>query len=93
MLLASKNHGLGNTTRWEVDYSQWLTNPSVILSALVVSSSLTLTIQASPSILGKSVVFFTVGGVLGETPTVTLTITDTYGNTKIDTINFAVVAQ
>jgi hypothetical protein len=50
-----------------------------------------LTVTA-PTILGKDVQFFVAGGTLGETATITLTMTDSFGNVKTDTLAFTVVA-
>lgn len=91
MLLASKIHTKNDTRRWVVDYSNWLDNTATITLANVTSSSTTCTIDKS-SILGSEVVFFLKGGELGETLTVTLAITDSFGNIKTDTLSFHVVA-
>jgi hypothetical protein len=96
VLLASKSHGVGNTRRWEVDYCRWVENTGSITNFTVTSSSTSMTIgtgSLAPSILGFVCVFYTVGGNLGEAPTVTLTMTDSFGNVKIDTVGFTVVAQ
>jgi hypothetical protein len=42
-------------------------------------------------ILGQDVVFLLTGGILGETLTVTVVITDSFENIKTDTISFHVV--
>ena len=90
-LLASKQHTVGDTRRWQVDYSAWLDNTATITTVTVKSSSTTCTISKS-SVLGNEVIFFLTSGVLGETLTVTLVITDSFGNIKTDTISFHCVA-
>jgi hypothetical protein len=92
MLLASKAHTQGNTTRWTVRYDQWLDNTATIESVTVTSSSTSCTISPTPQVLGTDIVFFLAGGALGERVTVTLVMVDTLGNTKRDTIAFTVVA-
>jgi hypothetical protein len=90
-LLASKQHTEGNKRRWQVSYAKWLDNTANIDQIEVTSSSTTCTV-ADPTILGDEIVFFLVGGVQGETLTVTLDMTDSFENEKIDTISFHVVA-
>ena len=91
MLLGSKQHTAGDTKRWRIDYSRWLANAVNIESAVVTSSSATCTTDDSV-VLGDEVVFFLTGGVQGETLTVSVTMTDTDGNVKNDTIAFTVIA-
>ena len=91
MLLGSRQHTVGNTQRWRLDYSRWLDNTATILTATVVSSSSTCTIQ-DPSVLGREVIFFLTGGMVGETLTVSVEMTDSFDNIKHDTIAFTVVA-
>lgn len=92
MLLGSKNHTVGDTKRWTINYGRWLDNTATIASAVVTSSSTTCTVQGTPTILGPSVIFFLTGGVLNETLTVTVVITDSLGNIKHDTVMFTVLA-
>lgn len=91
MLLGSKQHTVGDTRRWVIQYHRWLDNTADIDQVDVTSSSLTCTV-GNISILGKDVVFFLTGGVLGETTIVTLVMNDSFGNSKTDTISFHVVA-
>jgi hypothetical protein len=90
-LLASKQHTAGDKRLWTVNYSRWLDNTATIEQADVTSGSDTCDI-VDITILGKDVVFFLDGGDLGETFVVTITITDSFGNTKTDTISFHVLA-
>lgn len=91
MILGSKRHTAGNTTRWTISYVEWLDNTATIVSADITSSSTTCTI-GTITVLGKEVVFFVIGGVAGETLTVSIAITDLLTNVKNDTIMFTVVA-
>lgn len=91
MLLGSRNHTLGDTRRWVIDYSRWLDNTVHVSLATVTSSSTTCTIKNSV-VEGDTVVFFLTGGALGETCTVTIQMTDTNGNVKTDTMSFTVYA-
>lgn len=91
MLLGSKQQTVGDTKRWRVNYSRWLDNTATLQSTTVTSSSSTCTVS-NVSILGYEVIFFLVGGVLNETLTVSVQITDSFGNVKHDTIAFTVLA-
>jgi hypothetical protein len=91
MILGSKSHTAGDTKRWTVDYDAWLDNTATIEQCAVTSSSTTCT-AGEVLILGNQVIFFLTGGVLNEQLTVTLTMTDSLGNIKNDTISFTVVA-
>jgi hypothetical protein len=90
MILGSKHHTAGNSTRWRVDYSYWLDNTATIVDASVASSSPTCQVSESV-ILGSVVTFFLIDGVAGETLTVSIAMTDSLGNIKRDTIVFTVV--
>jgi hypothetical protein len=93
MLLTSKNHTAGDTTRFVLAYGQWMDNAATITSATFASSSATLTVDpAKVQMLGRDVVFFVAGGAIGETATVTVTMQDSFDNVKIDTLAFTVVA-
>jgi hypothetical protein len=91
MLLGSKQHTAGDTKRWRLDYSRWLDNTATIETAMIVSSSVSLTVGA-PTVLGRDVLFLLSGGVVNETATLSVEMTDSLDNTKRDTIKFTVVA-
>ena len=91
MLLVSKQHTVGSTKRWEIDYRRWLLNNATIINAIVVSSSQTCTVT-NVQVLGPVVVFYVTGGVVNETCTVTVTMYDSAGNVRPDTLAFTVVA-
>ena len=90
MLLASRTHTEGDSRRWIVSYDRWLDNAAEIDEIEVLSSSPTCTVTES-SILGRDVVFFLNDGIRGETLTVTVKMTDNFGNIKTDTIAFTVL--
>ena len=91
MILGSKQHTVGDTKRWQIEYGRWLDNTATIEDASVVSSSASLTVS-SPTILGREVVFLLSGGEVNETVTLSIEMTDSLGNVKHDTILFTVVA-
>lgn len=91
MLLGSRQHTVGDIKRWTLDYCRWLDNTATLVTAVVTSSSATCTVTGA-TILGPKVIFFLNGGVLNETLTVSVAITDSLGNTKHDTIAFTVLA-
>lgn len=92
-LLASKQHTVGDTRRWTVRYKKWLDNTVNIKTINVTSSSATCTIGTpAPAIVGSDVQFFLTGGVLDEVLTVSLSMTDSIGNIKNDSIQFMVVS-
>lgn len=90
-LLGSKQHTAGDTKRWTVNYEFWLDNAAVIDAIDVQSSSTTCTVN-DIAVSGPTIVFFLAGGELNERLTVSLTMTDNFGNIKHDTIAFMVVA-
>ena len=92
-ILGSKKHTVGDTARWVVAYRDWLPNTAVIQNITITSPSTTCTVGTpAPAIQGSDVVFFLTGGALGETFSLALQMTDSFGNIKHDTIAFTVVA-
>lgn len=92
-VLGKAEHTVNNRTRWIIDYSDWLDRGQHIVTAPVTSSSTTATVDGVALLDDKRhVVFFTNGGVLNETFTVTVVMTDTLTQIKKDTIDFVVVA-
>src|SRR5262252_8755310 len=92
-ILGSKKHTVGDTARWVVAYGDSLPNTAIIQAISVTSPSTTCTIGTpAPSFQGSDVIFFLTGGALGETFSVMLQMTDSFGNIKHDTIAFTVVA-
>ena len=91
MLLAKRPHTVGNRRRYRINYSEWLDEGVTVDTATVVSSSATATID-DVSVEGAKVVFFVNGGLLNETFTATVTMTDSKTGVKIDHLEFFVVA-
>lgn len=90
-MLARLPHTVGNRSRKTVAYDQWLADGVTVASALVTSSSATATINGT-TVVDNKVIFFVNGGVLSETFTVSIQMTDSKGGIKHDTINFFVIA-
>jgi hypothetical protein len=91
MMLAKRPHTVGNRRRYRIDYSDWLDEGVTVLSATVISSSSTATID-TVSVAGNFVIFFVNGGLLNETLTATVIMTDSKTGVKHDTMDFFVVA-
>jgi hypothetical protein len=91
MILGSKNHTVGDTRLWRLDYDRWLDNTATIADATVTSSSTSCT-ASQVTVLGREITFFLTGGTLNETLTVSVQMTDSLGNVKHDSILFTVVA-
>jgi len=91
MLVSSKQHTAGDTRQWTVQYDRWLDNTATIASVDISSDSVDCTVD-TPVILGTDVVFKLSGGTTGERVTLLMTMTDSLGNVKTDTLKFIVVA-
>lgn len=90
--LKTIHHTVGNRTKWIVDYRRWLLHGESLLTQTVVASSTTFTVDTTSILLGEEIIFYANGGVLGETPTITVTVTTSKGQTKIATLNVVVTA-
>lgn len=95
MLIGSRHHGAGNTTRYEVEYCYWLDRGQTLHNAGF--SAVLVNAPADVSISGVSVtahrLYFTLsGGSVNETFTVQVQVTDTLNEVVVDTINFTVAA-
>lgn len=91
MALANIPFTVGNRKRYTLKYHRWLPEGVTLTVATVTSSSATATIDGVTHTADK-VFFFVNNGVLNETFTATVQVTDTRGQIKNDTINFTVVA-
>lgn len=91
MQLAKASHTVGNRIRFIIDYSDWLDDGVTVSAGAVTSSSTTATINGTLAIDNK-VLFYVNGGVLAETFTVSIQMTDSKGEIKNDTMAFTVVA-
>lgn len=102
MKIASKTHTAGNSTRYEIDYSQWLDEGRTLLNSLFTAAMINdpntgaippadVTI-ANVSVTASHLYFFVEGGSLNETFTVQVQVKDTLNEIVTDTIEFNVVA-
>lgn len=82
----------GNRRRYIVDYSSWLREGTSVDGFTAVSSSLTAAVTNAQPLPDQTCQFIVDGGVLGEEFTVTLTMTTSYGEIKLDDVPFLVVA-
>jgi len=98
MNLGTKNHTAGNTTRYAVDYSNWLdegvtlvsTSGHAVLDPTTAAPDVVITnVSIVPS---GQLIFFVLATVVNETFTIDVQITDSRGEVKNDTCNFRVVA-
>lgn len=92
--LGRKSFTVGNTTRYSVDYSQWLDEGVTLVSGTAVVSPAVADIMISAvSVAPSGRLYFTLhGGSLNETFTIAVSITDSRGEVKNDTCNFNCVA-
>jgi hypothetical protein len=92
MLLAKKNHTVGNVRQYYVEYCDALREGDWLTAATVTSSSGDATISGTAIIEGHKITFFLSGGVINEDFTVTVVATSNTTEVTNDTINFHVVA-
>lgn len=92
MLIGRKTHTVGDDRRWRVDYRDFLAEGIILTAATCTSDSTTATVDTvtlSPD--KKWVYFYTHGGELNETFTVSIQATDSNSQTINDTVEFTVV--
>jgi hypothetical protein len=92
MLLAKKNHTVGNVRQYYVEYCDALREGDWLTAAAVTSSTVDATISGVAIIEGHKITFFLSGGVLNEDFTVTVVATSNTTEVSNDTIAFHVVA-
>ena len=92
MLLAKKNHTVGNVRQYYVEYCDALREGDWLTAAAVTSSSVDATISGVAIIEGHKITFFLSGGVINEDFTVTVVATSNTTEVNNDTIAFHVVA-
>ena len=97
MLIGQRHHTAGNTTRFEVDYYNWLEDgrtiaPTGFSAALAADSTVTDVVISNVSVTASKLYFFVSGGSVNETFTLQTQVTDTLGEVVIDTVIFTVVA-
>lgn len=91
MQLARRSHTVGDKTRYVIDYSQWLDRGVTVVGAAVTSTSSTCTVSGV-AFTATEIVFFINGGVLSETLTLAVAMTDSRTEIKHDTIAVFVIA-
>ena len=107
MLLGAKNHTVGNVRRWFIDYRDWLDDGVTVATFTAgvqagsdqiggitgpTGGSAAVAVASPAVVSGHKGVMVVSGGVLNETFTASLVMTDTKGEVKNDTIAFTVVA-
>jgi hypothetical protein len=93
MLLGRKNHTVGDDRRWVINYSDFLDKGIILTAATATSDSTTGTVgSVTLSDDRKRVYFYTHGGTLNETFTISLQATTSDSQTINDTAEFFVVA-
>ena len=89
-LLGSKKHTAGGRTRYAVDYADWLETGARLTGVAVVSSSATAAVDGVSN-QPTQVWFYLDGGLVGEEMLVSLAMTDSLGQFKLDAAQFLVV--
>ena len=92
MRLSRRAHTVANIRRYIIDYSDWLEDGTYVSSAAVTSSDTAIATITDMAIAENRVIFFVNGGVLNETFTVSVAMTDSLGQVKNDTLEFFCVA-
>lgn len=93
MLLGQKYHTAGNVIRYEIDYSNWLEDGVSLLTAAVTGGPTDITITGVGLLTPHKVVFTLHGGSVNESFTLAVSITDSRGETKNDTVGFVIQAS
>lgn len=91
-MLARREHTEGNTRRFIVDYRSWMNRGTTMQSFAVEADSDDITISGVAIQGDDTGVFLLSGGTTGDQFNVTLTLTTSYDEIKIDTVPFLVVA-
>lgn len=94
MLLGRKTHTAGNSILYSVDYSNWLQEGESLVSgtvALTAGVTATVTISEVRVTPSNDLVFRMAGGSADETFTLDVSIVNSRGEDKNDTVGFDVV--
>lgn len=91
-MLAQRRHTKGNIRRFIVDYRKWMNRGTTMASFAVEADDAAITISGVAIQGDDTGVFLLSGGTAGDTFNVTLTLTTSYGEIKVDTVPFLVVA-
>ncbi len=92
MILARKKHTVGDTRQYFVHYEDMIRTGYWLTAAVVTVDSANVTISGTEIIEGKTVAFLVAGGVLNETFTVTIVVTESNTEVTNDTVEFNVIA-
>jgi hypothetical protein len=95
MNLGRKLFTVGNTTRYAVDYSQWLGEGVTLVSgtAVQLAPAVADIVISAVSVAPSGRLYYTLsGGSLNETFTIAVQITDSRSEIKNDSCSFLVVA-
>ena len=96
MLLGQRNLTSGDTRRITIDYTDFLPKGVTLATATVTltPSGLTSSVQAPSLTDNKEGIYFLItgGSAINEAFTANVQVTDTYGETVNDTLNFTVVS-
>lgn len=96
--LAQKTHTAGGRKRWRISYEDWLEEGVTVTSAAVTLTDVTIAPLTGATVDTTSVdpeghvIFWTNAGVVNEVFTINVTMTDSIGGIKKDTVSFTVVA-
>lgn len=91
-MIAQRRHTQGNTRRFIVDYRAWMNRGTTMAVFAAVVDNAHITISGVAIQGDDTGVFLVSGGTAGDTFTVTVTLTTSYGEIKKDSIPFLVVA-
>lgn len=91
-MLAQREHTAGNIRRFVADYRDWMNRGTTMATFAVVASDPAITVSGVAIQGDDTGAFLLAGGTAGATFTVTLTMTTSYGERKIDTVPFLVIA-
>lgn len=98
MRLGKRTFTAGNRIRFTVDYDNWLepgeslTGGTVALAAEFTATVTDITIEVPAINASRELVFYMEGGSVEEVFTLEVQVTTNRDETKVDTIDFVVVA-
>lgn len=90
--LGCRNHTLGNTTRYILDYSNWLLQDETLVTGTVTCPSPDVVVSAVKTNPDSTISFLVSGGAINEVFTLAIQATNSRGEVKNDTASFLVVS-